>query len=89
MNDENLLRSYKGFSKSNNAKEIAGIINDVKNAVFGSLLPSELEDNIENIDIRDKPPLETEKEAAERQKGQGLKIITPKQLITRLPIFWA
>ena len=36
MNDENLLRSYKGFSKSKNAKEIAGIINDVKNTVLGS-----------------------------------------------------
>ena len=36
MNDENLLRSYKGFSKSKNTKEIAGIINDVKNTVLGS-----------------------------------------------------
>ena len=36
MNDENLLRSCKGFSKSKNAKEIAGIINDVKNTVLGS-----------------------------------------------------
>ena len=35
------------------------------------------------------PPLETEKEAAERQKGQGLEIMTPKQMITRLPILLA
>ena len=34
----------------------------------------------------DMPPLEIEKEAAERQKGQGLKIMTAKQMITRLPI---
>ena len=32
------------------------------------------------------PPLETEEEAENRQKGQGLKIMTPSQLITRLPI---
>ena len=34
------------------------------------------------------PPLEDEKEAAERQKGQGLKIktLTPRQMIIRLPI---
>ena len=35
------------------------------------------------------PPLETEKEAAERQNGQGLEIMTPKQMITRLPILLA
>ena len=32
------------------------------------------------------PPLETEKEAEKIQKGQGLKIMTPSQLITRLPV---
>ena len=69
-NNENLLRSYKGFSKSKNAKEIAGIINDVKNDIFGCLLPSELEDNVESIDIRGMLQLETEKEAAERQKDK-------------------
>ena len=30
------------------------------------------------------PPLETEQEAAQRQQRQGLKILTPKQMITRL-----
>ena len=52
-------------------------------------MSSELEDNVENIDIRDIPPLETEKKAAERQKGQGLKILTPQQMITRSPILLA
>ena len=33
--------------------------------------------------------LETEKSAAERQQGQGLKILTPKQMITRLLILLA
>ena len=31
------------------------------------------------------PPLVSE-EVAQRQQGQGLKILTPKQMITRLPI---
>ena len=38
MKDENLLRSYTGFSKSKNTQTIANM-NDVKNAAFGSLLP--------------------------------------------------
>ena len=33
--------------------------------------------------------LESEKEAEKRQKGHGLKIMTPSQLITRLPILLA
>ena len=35
------------------------------------------------------PPLETEEEAAQRQKGQGLKILTPEQMTTRLPFLLA
>ena len=35
------------------------------------------------------PPLETEEEAAQRQQGQGLKIMTLRQMITRLPILLA
>ena len=75
MNDENLLRSYKDFSKNKNAQKIASIMNNVKNAVFESLLPSELEDDAVNIDIRDMPPLKTEEEAAERQKRARIKNI--------------
>ena len=38
--------------------------------------------------LRDKPELETEESAAQRRKtrGQGLKILTPQQMLTRLPI---
>ena len=37
--------------------------------------------------LNDMPPLETEEEAEKRQQlRQGLKILTPKQMITRLPI---
>ena len=39
--------------------------------------------------IVDMSPLETEESAAQKQKGQGLKIMTPKQIITRLPILLA
>ena len=38
--------------------------------------------------IVDMSPLESE-EASQRQQGQGLKILTPKQMITRLPILLA
>ena len=37
----------------------------------------------------DMSPLESEEEAAQRQRGQGLKMLTPKQVITRLPILLA
>ena len=37
-------------------------------------------------DTTDMPELEDEKSAAERQQEQGLKILTPQQMITRLPI---
>ena len=43
----------------------------------------------ENIDIGEPPPLETEEEAETRQLGQGLKILTPQQMNTILPILLA
>ena len=41
------------------------------------------------IDTKDMLPLEDEEEEANRQKRQGLKIMTPKQMIVRLPILLA
>ena len=35
------------------------------------------------------PTLEKEGDAAQRQEGQGLKVLTPKQMITRLTILLA
>ena len=35
------------------------------------------------------PDLESEESAAQKQQGQGLKIMTPKQMITRLPVLLA
>ena len=37
----------------------------------------------------DMPPLETEEDATQRQQGQGLKMLTPQQMITRFPIVLA
>ena len=42
-----------------------------------------------NQKLDDMPPLESEKDAAQRQQGQGLKILTLKQMISRLPILLA
>ena len=41
----------------------------------------------DNQKLDDMSPLKTEEFATERQKGQGLKILTPLQMITRLPIY--
>ena len=35
------------------------------------------------------PPLETEEEAAKKKAGKGLKILTPHQMLTTLPIAFA
>ena len=42
----------------------------------------------EEIDTTDMPDLKSEESAAERrnQQGQGLKILTPDQILSRLPI---
>ena len=45
--------------------------------------------NNQNIDIGEPPTLETEAETAQRQQEQGLKISTPQNMITRLPILLA
>ena len=87
MEDENLLKNYKSFSRN---KIVQTIINNLGYAAFGPLLPSkDNADDVENVDIRDMPDLESEEDAEKRQKGKGLKIMTPNQLITRLPILLA
>ena len=55
MEDENLLRNYKNFSRNKNTQKMATIINNLRYALFGPLLPSkDNADDIENVDIRDK-----------------------------------
>ena len=90
MKDENLLRNYKYFSRNKNTQTIATILSNLEYAAFGPLLPSkDNADDIENVDIRDMSDLESEEDAEKRQKGHGLKIMTPSQLTTKLPILLA
>ena len=78
MEDENLLRNYKNFSRNKNAQTIATIKSNLGYAVFGPLLPSkDNADDTENFDIRGMPDLESEEDAEKRQKEHGLKIMTP------------
>ena len=77
-------------------QRIKGFINDIEYIVFGPLFSPEEE--IKKFDIATggydpderipmpPPELESEEDAGKRQKGQGLKIMTTSQLITRLPI---
>ena len=86
-----MLKSYRGFLRNKNAHTIVKIIDDLGYAIFGPLLPSkeETDDSKEGIPILPLPELETEQQAEKRQKRQGLKIMTPKQMITRIPILLA
>ena len=96
---KDLRRQNKTSAEYNNkmALLIAGLVrleNVIKNMPVDEVKNKELDllkDIVRTIvDANqisgDMPPLETEKEAAERQKGQGLKIMTAKQMIIRLPI---
>ena len=54
------------------------------------MLPSkDNADDIQNVDIRDIPDLQSEEDAEKRLKGHELKIMTQLQLLTRLPILLA
>ena len=79
--DGDLLRNYKQFAKDVNAQTLASIIDDLKHAIFGVLLPSEQKSCKQQSDTTEMPELEDEQEAAQRQTWQGLKILTPKQMI--------
>ena len=84
------IRNYKNVSINKNAQTTATIINNLGYTVFGPMLrPKYNADDIKNVDIRDMPNLESEEDAEKRQKGHGLKIMKPKQMITRLPILLA
>ena len=63
--------------------------NDVKNKKLDYL--KDLVKTIVNTSqkLNDMPLLETEEQAEKRQKRQVLKIMTPKQMITKLPILLA
>ena len=63
-------------------KELRDIFNDVQYTVFG------VHDINKQSDTTHMPDLETEKSAAQRRKqeAEGLKILTPQQMLTRLPV---
>ena len=48
-----------------------------------------INDQEQQPDTTDMPELESEESATARQQGQGFKILTPQQMITRLPILLA
>ena len=56
--------------------------------IFKEKLDKEKQETDEQPDITDMPELESEESAAERknQPGKGLKILTPDQILSRLPI---
>ena len=62
--------------------------NEVKNKKL-DLLAGLVEKILNFNELLNIPDLKSEKSATERQKGQGLKILTPQQMITRLPILLA
>ena len=62
--------------------------NEIRNKRL-NLLVNFIEEVLIGDRMNDMPDLETEEYAAQRQQGQGLKILTPKQMITRLTILLA
>ena len=62
--------------------------NEVKSRKL-DLLAGLVEKILDINGLRNIPDLGSEESAAQRQQGQGLKILTPQQMITRLPILLA
>ena len=56
--------------------------------VFNQVKTIFIKPSIATDEIDDKPELESEESAEQRktEQGQGVKILTPKQMISRLPI---
>ena len=87
-NDKELLDTEK-IRRGGKRQRLKSIFNNIENSVFGILLPSEEKGDEDQPEIIDMPDLENEESVAQRQKGQGLKVLTPKQMIIRLPILLA
>ena len=62
--------------------------NEVKSRKL-DLLAGLVEKILDINGLRNIPDLGSEESAAQKQQGQGLKILTPQQMITRLPILLA
>ena len=81
--DDKKLLETEYFGRGNRKQKLKDIIDEAEHIVLGFLFPFE----DEQPNIIDMPKLEIEESA--EQKGQGLKILTAKQLIARLPILLA
>ena len=68
-------------------RESVGVNEKVNCESFKEKSDKEKREFSEQLDTRDIPELESEESAAERrnQPGQGLKILTPDQKLSRLP----
>ena len=96
--DYNAILNAGNKREKSNATNVKNYINDTidsfgPNSILKQVSESEKRDIATGEeDIGDAPPLETEEEKAEkRQKlttGKGLKIMTPKQMTTRLPVLF-
>ena len=83
----NKITSLK-LSKTQNFRKIRQFLNrKVINGLKKILEPSNKK-SVEQPDTTDMPELESEESKAERrnQQGQGLKILTQDQMVSRLPI---
>ena len=84
----------KNTRPDDNTGKVKSLFKDLEYIVFSTfskkILESEKLDIAQGkINIADLPPLEPEEEASKSQKGQGLNIMTPKQMIVRLSILLA
>ena len=68
--------------------EIVGVNKEGNLEIFKEKLDKENQESAEQLSTRDMPELESEESAAKRRnkQGQGLKILTPNQMLSRLPI---
>ena len=82
QDDEDLLRTKK-YRTGGKAWKLFDIIDDVKYVVFALTFPFEEKPS----EIIDMPELESE--ISTTQQGQGVKILSPKQMISRLPVLLA
>ena len=75
-------QTFTGESRS------VGVNNEGNLEVFKEKSDKEKQESNEKLDTTDMPELESEESAAERrnQQGKGLKILTPDQMLSRLPI---
>ena len=82
QDDEDFLRSSK-YRKGGKTWRLLDIIDGVKYVVFGPTFPSE-EKPSEIIDMS-----ELKSEESTAQQGQGVKLLSKPQMITRLPVLLA